>query len=1262
MRLRKVKLAGFKSFVDPTTISLPGDLIAVVGPNGCGKSNVIDAVRWVMGEISAKHLRGDTMADVVFTGSNTRKPVGQASVELIFDNLDGRLGGRFASYNEISVKRQVTRESQSSYFLNGTRCRRRDVQDVFLGTGLGPRSYSIIEQGMISRLIEAKPDELREFLEEAAGISKYKERRRETENRIRHTRENLERLNDLREELEHRLAHLKRQAAQAERYRKYKESERELRLQLLALRWRGLDELASTHETQVAEQQTKLEGVLAEQRHCEADLERQRTEQTAASEAYNAAYRQVLEAGAEVARTEEAIESLKQRSTELQRNLEHDRQQLAESSGQAEAERKRLTELEAEIEANVPEVERTKAAAAAAHVEFREREEALHQWQSEWESLTQRASEPVQAVTAEETRIQSLEGRQEELASRMRQLAGEAAGLDTMALAGEVDRLGAEQSDHEGVVVAARSRVKEAQERIAGLRQRGEAHERELNSARERFQVLQGRLASLQALQEQALGKDDNVAGEWLRAHALDDAPRLAERVRVDSGWETAAEAVLGPWLEAVCVDRLDGIGDLESLTALASGRVGLVEQMAGGSAVGGSAVGGSAATGVAGRDWPALRDRVHLADAQADLALGPALAGVYTADSLAQALQRRRELSQYESFVTREGFMVGAGWCAVARGGERSGVLEREQALESLMHEHGELEQETAAFEQTLGSNRRELGEAEVVLDEARASVSAAVERLGTLEAELGARRAVVEQRLARAAQIEVERADLENRLAGERQLLDDARSKLERSSAEAERMKGEREAWHGRRQEHREQFEQARDKWQGERDRAYEIGLKVESARAQVQSIKAGIEREENRVSSLTTRCAELQEQLDGLASPLEEATTKLSDKLESRSQLDEGMRGLRTKAEEVEQGVRDLDEQRQRHEQNVSTERERLSALRLEGQETMVRRKTVEEQFADQILRAAQEEAAARAKQPQPTASADEEVNASSSEAPASSGEQPDGGQDRVAQVADAEIEDAAEPSLGEGIQVELSEPLTIAKVLAELPEEADEKAWEEELEKLEKRISRLGPINLAAIGEFEQQTERKTYLDAQNVDLEEALDTLTSAIAKMDRETRARFKETYEKVNDGIKEKFPRLFGGGEASLQLTGEDLLDTGVSVMARPPGKRNASIHLLSGGEKALAAVALVFAIFDLNPAPFCLLDEVDAPLDDSNVVRFCSLVKEMSERVQFIVITHNKITMEMTQQLIGVTMNEPGVSRLVAVDLDEAVELAAE
>ncbi len=1165
MRLSKLKLAGFKSFVDPTTVHLPSNLTGVVGPNGCGKSNVIDAVRWVMGEISAKHLRGNDMTDVIFNGSGGRKPVGAASVELVFDNADGTISGPYAAYAEVSLKRQVGRDGQSSYYINGARCRRKDITQLFLGTGLGSRSYAIIEQGMISRLIEAKPDDMRAFLEEAAGISKYKERRRETESRIAHTRENLDRLNDLREELDKQIRHLQRQAVTARRYQGLKEEERKLRAELFALRLKDLDAEAVTRASAARERDVALEAAVAGLRSAEAAIEKGRAHHARETEALGIVQSRTYQAGAEAARCEQAI----QHARELRARQRADLEQAESNRGEAatllardEQELGALTLALAALEPGLADARAREASAAAA---LAAAEQAMQGWQQRWEAFTREGSDAGQKAMVERTRIEHLDSRlrrtlaqQEKVQVERDALAALDAGQAIAQLAERGARAAAEDE-------AAQAHLKALLDEVQSERDAERALQGELDRARSELTRSRGQVVSLEALQQAALGQVKGKVVDWLKGHALGDRPRLAQELAVDAGWSRAVETVLGSYLEAVCVDGLDAVAAL--VGDLAAGEVTFV--------------------GSSGRAGDAPGDRL-LSKVKGPAALERLLGGVYAVEELSEALRKRAALGAGESIITRDGIWIGRDWLRVSRDHDaRGGVLEREAELRTRREEVRAAESALESRELALAQARERLKALDGARDEAQESANRLhrghVDLRGQLES-MKSRTAQTTERLARLAAeagelgAEIGSAEDETRQARSRlavalesmQACEERRPELE---AERERLRGSLAA--------------ARIAAERERATTQQAAIAVESKRSTLSSLNTSLERVRVQLEQFAARRAELERELAAGEAPLAAQQRELESLLMRKLDGERELAQARAAVDAAEAQFQALDAARLDAEAGVEAGRQAANSAALAAQETRVRRESVAEQFA--------------------------------------------------------------------AMRFEL------AAVLAGLVADASASVWEQNLAEVEGKIERLGQVNLAAIDEFKEQSERKDYLDRQFNDLNEALNTLEQAIRKIDRETRQRFQETFDRVNTGLKDKFPRLFGGGHAYLELTGEDVLAAGVAVMARPPGKRNVTISQLSGGEKALTAVALVFSIFELNPAPFCLLDEVDAPLDDHNVGRFCDIVREMSERVQFVFITHNKNTMELARQLVGVTMHEPGVSRLVSVDVDEALRMAA-
>ena len=1162
MRLSKIKLAGFKSFVDPTTIELPHNLVGIVGPNGCGKSNTIDAVRWVMGESSAKHLRGDSMADVIFSGSSARKPVGKASVELVFDNSDGSLGGQWAKYNEISIRRQVTRDGQSQYYLNGTKCRRRDITDIFLGTGLGPRSYAIIEQGMISRLIEAKPEELRIYLEEAAGISKYKERRRETENRIRHTRENMDRLNDLREEIEKQLNHLQRQARTAEKFKEFKAQERRLRAELIALRLQALGAEQEAGDRALAEAETAVQAVMARLRALEAQVEKDREAHVEANEAFNEVQGRFYGIGSDISRLEQSIQHARE-MRQRQQNERRELQQQLESAERLSAEdRQRLEALKNEIEALSPEHEEAVRLRDAAQEALAEAEAEMARWQAAWEDFNRRAAEPSQQAQVERARMEAHERQIAQIDERRRRLEEELSRLAANADDAELEALAARAAEAEALTGERQRHIEALLERIETQREENRNLNRRLDEQRSAQQRDRGRLASLEALQQAAMAESGDQA--WLERNGLLDAPRLAQQMSVEPGWETAVETVLGPCLEAVQVEALEAVS--EAVARLEQGDLALVETH--------TAAAGDAQDGLAGK----IRAPEH---ARA------LVAGVRVAETLAEALAMRASLGPGESVVTRDGLWLGANWLRVQRGAEaHAGVLAREQEIKQLRDAIEQREREIERLAAQLEEGRAALRALEQEREQVQAEVNRAHRELADLNGQLNSRRARLEQLAIRRQRIEEELTELGEQRQREEAGLAEATSRRNRAVTEMESLSGERERLNAQRESLREGLDTARRQANEQRDRAHQITLRMETMRTSRSSIEDNLRRVEEQIGSLRRRMEELDAAMASEQDPVAEMEQELKALVERRVAVEKELAEARARVQALEEAMRGHDQQRLVIERELESARSRLESLRMTQSELKVRRENLLEQLAETEL--------------------------------------------------------------------------ALDELLAGLPEEADIDTWAKRLEEVQARIHRLGPINLAAIDEFREQTQRMEYLDSQLADLTEALETLENAIHKIDRETRSRFKATFEQVNARIQEMFPRLFGGGQAHLEMTGDDLLTTGVAIMARPPGKRLSTIHLMSGGEKALTAVAMVFAIFELNPAPFCMLDEVDAPLDEANVGRFCDLVREMSERVQFIFITHNKTTMELADQLIGVTMREPGVSRLVSVDVEEAAAMA--
>jgi chromosome segregation protein len=1104
------------------------------------------------------------MTDVIFNGSGGRRPVGTASVELVFDNSDGKIGGNYASYNEISLKRVVSRDGNSAYFINGARCRRKDITTLFLGTGLGSRSYAIIEQGMISRVIEARTDDMRAFVEEAAGISRYKERRRETESRVADTRENMERLQDLRDEVDKQIRHLTRQANQARRYQELKNDEQRLVAEVLALRLRETDSGAAINDRAMRDADLRLQEALASQRAAEAAVEKQREFQVAANERVNVVQGGFYQQGAEVARTEQTLAHTRELRERQRRELSQAREMLAEVSGQLARDEARVEALRSEIAGLDPGAVAAQETESRANAALTAAEEELRQWQEGWEGFNRELGGTHQTTQVERTRIEQLDDQLRRLSAQADRLAIE---REQLIAAGASAELGALEERERAAHAADEGLQRELTgclTQLQGLRSRQHEAEGELERARAEREKVRADLVSLDALQKAALGDTDREASRWLAAVGLAARPRVTAQLDVERGWERGVEAVLGDALEAVQVDSLDVAAT--RLAELGGGHLMLVE---------GDRGGGGGEGSLAGR-------------VRGPAAVLRRLSRVRTAESLQEALRRRHELAEEESLVTADGVWVGRDWLRVARGRDaHAGVLERESRIRELRGQAEANETRVSAVEGRLAALRADVATQESRRDDLQQRIQSThrgySEARGLLEAARGRNQQATErlQLLDReTTELESERTRALEQLARSRTALDEAAGLLEQLEARRSGLEGDREEYRAGAVRARAAAEQARN-------HARELLIQLEGRRSSESSLSATLARMQEQRTQLAGRQEQLETELAGGDEPVLRIAEQLNQLLARKLEIEGELAAARRDMEAIDADLRELDEKRLLAERRVGGAREELETARLAAQETRLRRESLVENFAQTRL--------------------------------------------------------------------------TLEEVLASLPAAATILEREDMLALVQADILKLGAVNLAAIDELREQAERKQFLDAQWQDLTDALSSLEEAMRKIDRETRTRFESTFERINDGLKEKFPRLFGGGSAYLELVGEDVLTAGVAVMARPPGKRNSTISQLSGGEKALTAVALVFSIFDLNPAPFCLLDEVDAPLDEHNVGRFCDIVRDMSSRVQFIFITHNKATMELAEQLIGVTMNEPGVSRLVSVDVDEAVRLAA-
>jgi len=1166
LRLTQIKLAGFKSFVDPTTIATPGKLVGIVGPNGCGKSNVIDAVRWVLGESKASALRGESMQDVIFNGAGERKPVGRASVELHFDNSAGRIGGQWGPYAEISIKRVLTRDGDSTYYINNIPVRRRDIHDLFLGTGLGPRAYAIIEQGMISRVIEAKPEELRIFLEEAAGVSKYKERRKETEGRLSDTRENLARVEDIRLELGSQLEKLDQQAKVATEYR---ELETRLRQSQHMLWFAKQQEAMRARERAAAEMATltvALEAVQAELRSAEARLESLRSDHYAAGDALHEKQGGFYAANAEVSRLEQQLAFARENESRIGTQLAQLTEALANLSGQetalAEEQRAAADALEAALTAR----EQAAAEEQAAQAALPAHEGAIESAVRVLGEAQAQIAQTEQGARVAETRRDNVQRTLVQLAQRRERLAAELADLaaplgDPVAdVTEQLAQEAAELASRQAALSELQSMVQDLQERQRDASAVWQADSRALADLEARAQAL----AALQA----RIGHGQDIDA-WLDARGLGAARRLFQAPDIEPGWENALEAVLRERLEALELASLDDVRTWAQ-DALPRRLSAYVPQ-------------GTRHAPEAGGD--ALIGKVRLKDPAVGRLLADGLHGIRCRADLDGALADREALGVGEAFVTPQGHLVTAqGVSFFAPDSDLHGVLARQRELEELAGTLEEARARADAAREALDGLESALKQRQDAYHQEGQAVSSQQRRTHDLELELLQLKQAAEAAAARRMQIEREAGEVAAQEQSERAAQDAIQREIADLQSRVHDERARHEALRHARNEAEVELARARERVRASERAAQEAGFAERSCRERQAEL-------ERRAESLAAQTAQQRDLLAQLTSerqsidwtPVEEA---LQRQLTERAAAETALAAARDRLESLSAQMREGDEARLAAEQKLEPARAGIQEMQLKEQAGALN----ERQFADQL--------------------------------------------------AEAQADTAALP-----------EALKAFGHPRGLPGEID---------RLGKAIGELGPVNLAALDELAQTRERKEYLDRQAADLTEAMSTLETAIRQIDRESRELLQQTFDVVNANFARLFPALFGGGQAKLLLTGEEILDSGVQVTAQPPGKRNTSIHLLSGGEKALTAISLVFALFQINPAPFCLLDEVDAPLDDPNTERFCKMVQEMSAETQFLFISHNKITMEMASQLIGITMPEPGVSRVVAVDIAEALELA--
>ena len=1169
MQLKSIKLSGFKSFVDPTHFEMPGQLIGVVGPNGCGKSNIIDAVRWVLGESRASELRGESMQDVIFNGSGLRKPSGRASVELIFDNADGRAQGQWSAFSELSVKRVLTRDGNSSYYVNNQVVRRKDIQDIFLGTGMGPRGYAIIGQGTINRILESKPEELRVFLEEAAGVSKYKERRKETASRLEDTKENLVRVEDILRELEQQLDRLESQATVAERHNRLQTEMKSQQQLLWFVRQTEAGKEQDRHANGIRETLVQLEEQTAKLRHVESELESKRTEQYTLQDKSSTAQGNLYQTNSDVSQVEaqirhvqEARQRLNQQSLDLQAQLQRwtvqetdaaQAQRIAEHDfGSASDKQQALLVGLAVSQDRLPGCEEV----------FQVASKSLGDARDVLASIDQRLASLGERLKAVSSQMEESKGREGRLHSELEGMRKP----DAEALQMAIDRHAMAQRK----AGEARQRAVETQQRVPTADEARHTAQQQIQTANQDLTQTEARLTALTALQ--ASVQSQGKIGPWLESKGLQESKRLWQEIKVESGWETALESVLRERLAAINGKSIQDALDLANDAPPSRLAILLTDGVS------------SAQISTPSGFTPLLSRVQSVGVPRITFVLQEWLGNIYIADSLDDALRRREKLPSGGALVTKDGHLVSrVGLQLYAADSEQAGMLARAQEMEGLEKQlraqkliqgelQGELDQCSAAYQA-----------AHQAAEQARINAEHAIQEVHGFEVERIQLTQAEEQYSLRATQIQNEICEL--------------REQFEQHSISAQKVQGDlsqseidKLAAHNSLDKAYEKLEaatQARDQLREvvrvAEMAAQEAAFNTRSLQQRITDLQRDQTTARVQIMEIQDKYAVTEQELESLSDI--EDQEKLQELLIERSEREAALAVARTEYEALSHKIREIDEGRLLIERSLQPLRERVTDLQLREQAARLNY----EQFATLLSEAG----------------------------------------------ADIEV---IQESFSDGLKVSV---------------------LQSEVNRLNTEIQSLGPVNMAALDELASARERKSFLDAQSADLNEAMQTLTDAIAKIDAETRDLLQGTFDQVNLHFGRLFPELFGGGHAELVMTGEEILDSGVQVMAQPPGKKNSSIYLLSGGEKALTAIALVFSLFLLNPAPFCLLDEVDAPLDDANTLRYAEMVSRMSDKTQFVFISHNKITMEIAHQLIGVTMQEQGVSRIVAVDISSAVSM---
>ncbi|USA51878.1 chromosome segregation protein SMC [Acinetobacter sp. C32I] len=1142
MRLSSLKLSGFKSFADSTTLHFKANRTAVVGPNGCGKSNVIDAIRWVMGESNARQLRGGSMQDVIFTGTAKRKPVGVASVELRFDNTYGKLGGAYNAYSELAVRRQVTREGKSEYFLNGTRCRRRDITDIFLGTGLGPRSYAVIEQGMINRLVDAKPEEMRVFIEEAAGVSRYQARRRETLQHLEHTEQNLARLDDIAAELKSQLRTLKRQSEAAIQYKTLEGQIRTLKIEILSFQANQSQKLQQEYTVEMTALGENFKLVRSESQTIEHDLE-------ATSALFQRLIQQSSPLQHEWQQAEKKLSELKMTLEQKQSLFQQNSTSLLQLEQQKVQTKERLQLSELQVETLSTQFDEQNESLLALEQQTQTAEQNFTDVQAQHKQAQQQFDQLKTQVDQQQQKKLQMAAQIEQLGKNVLRIEQQKQTLQTQSTQIRAQVQDDEQAQLEQLqqqlqqeIIALETAIEQLQQDVQTQQDQQQLQKADVQSLKTEIQVLLAEQKNLTQLVAKQSPKHDQ------------NAVRLMQSLRLSAQAKAHAniiEKFLAKWLQAQLLEN--GQAFQEGIARQLKSSPQQLVQVA---------------------ELTCLSDWIEAP--QSSL-----WANVAVAENLAIALERQADLQHAQSILTLDGYHVGADWVIALHYDEDSqtaqGMLSHQVRLEEIEQQLAQKQPQLLDLEHQFSQLQETLQQQQQRLQQQQQSLKQKQKELQQLDVQIAKLQSTAQAFVLQQQQLADQLKQLDLQLEEDAMQRDDLEIDLHALAIKLEAVLPNYKTLQFQVENLNEQLDEQQQQLSQQQQQREALRRQTSQANQQIELLEKDISFLKTQYRQIIEQIEQAKKFVDPIQLELPNLESQFHEQFQQTEKLQKTWNEWQLELNQVQEKQQQLTEQRHQAQQKDEQVREQLEQKRLAWQAA----KSDREHYLEQL----------------------KELN---------------------------------------------------AEALSDLSIEI--KDHQQKLEKAQQQFEKIGAVNLAASLEYEEVSQRFDELSHQMQDLQNTVDQLKDAMKSIDQETRKLFMTTFDQVNQELQLLFPKVFGGGEATLSL--EDDWQSGVKLMARPPGKRNSSLALLSGGEKTLTALALVFAIFRLNPAPFCVLDEVDAPLDDANVQRYCNLVKELSEQVQFIYITHNKLAMTMATDLLGVTMPEPGTSKLVTVDLEQAKE----